>query len=126
MIETEDLIGIPFDYGGRGPETYDCYGLLMECWRRAYGVELPEFRSSRIAARNALVMARNMHRWREVEARPGAGVLLKTKGGVASHVGFLLEQDRMIHTWEKSGGVLIEPLWGDWRNRIVGFYDYAV
>lgn len=44
VLEYEDLIGVPFQWNGRGPrygEGIDCWQLLRELHRRA-GVEIPE------------------------------------------------------------------------------------
>src|SRR3990167_3147116 len=40
-----DLLGKPFEYGGRGPDTYDCWGLCMEIYKRL-GIQLPDGVSS--------------------------------------------------------------------------------
>lgn len=35
-----DLLGKKFEYFGRGPDAYDCAGVVLEIWKRA-GIELP-------------------------------------------------------------------------------------
>jgi len=45
MIEYESLIGIPCKDEGRTLEGLDCYGLVMEVYRR-FGIELPEYWAS--------------------------------------------------------------------------------
>jgi hypothetical protein len=34
----------------------------------------------------------------------------------------MISPTRMIHSWEKSGGVLIEPI-EVWKRRVIGFYE---
>lgn len=34
MINVFDLIGLPYQENGRGPEGYDCYGLAIEVEKR--------------------------------------------------------------------------------------------
>ena len=41
MIDVSDLLGKPFAWGGRGPDAYDCWGLVVEVARRA-GITLPD------------------------------------------------------------------------------------
>ncbi len=120
-----DLLGVPFKRGGRGPDAYDCYGLVMEIYRRRRQIELPDFVTPLSQGRIATVMRENAWRWKAVEPRPEVLVFFRIDG-LASHVGYALENDRFIHVWEQSGGVVIERLRiGDWKNRIVGFYDYV-
>jgi cell wall-associated NlpC family hydrolase len=118
----DDLIGIPFTYGGRGPSTFDCYGLVMECARRA-GQTLPDFGFSDNQSLNAAMMGATMPQWAETPCAAGAIVLLRT-GRHVSHVGYMLDQNKMIHTWEQSGGVTVQRI-EDWKQRIVGFYKYV-
>jgi cell wall-associated NlpC family hydrolase len=37
------LLGAPFLWGGRGPQAYDCWGLVREAYLRVYGQLLPEW-----------------------------------------------------------------------------------
>lgn len=41
-MELNDLLGLPFADGGRGPDSYDCWGIVREVYRR-YGVTLPDY-----------------------------------------------------------------------------------
>lgn len=36
-------IGLPYAEGARGPEAYDCYGLVAEVFRAAKGIVLPDW-----------------------------------------------------------------------------------
>jgi cell wall-associated NlpC family hydrolase len=122
MADFSDLVGVPFRYGGRGLDVYDCYGLVMECARRD-GVMLPEFGFSDNQGMIAAMMGATMPQWKETTCRPGAVVLLRV-GRFVAHVGYAIDGDRMVHTWESSGGVTIVRL-NDWKQRIVGFYEYV-
>lgn len=117
-----DLLGKPFQFDGRGPDSYDCYGLVMEMLRRD-GVEIPDYKNPRDLARVAAMMACEVEYWRECEKRPGSVVLLRV-GRHISHVGYVLDERRFLHTWEESGGVLVEKL-ETWKRRIVGYYEFV-
>lgn len=39
----DDFVGLPYREGGRGPDAFDCYGLLVEVFRTVHGVELPDW-----------------------------------------------------------------------------------
>jgi cell wall-associated NlpC family hydrolase len=120
-----DLIGTPFEYGGRGPQAFDCWGLVMECYRRVHGVVLPDLRSPSDPAVQAAMAATMMQQtcWERVSPAPGAIVALRV-GRLITHVGFALEDDKLIHAWKQTGGVTVNPI-AVWQHRIEGFYRYA-
>lgn len=129
------LLGVEFAYGGRGPDAYDCYGLVMEIHRRL-GVELPDYRSPDVLEDIAGMLAvERKYRWREVATRtshelipmsvlkPGRVIEIRMKGH-ACHVGFIHKPRWFLHTYETSGGVVQNEI-ESWRNRIIGVYEYA-
>lgn len=124
MIYCGDLIGVPFRYGGRDPkEALDCYGLLMELYRRAYRIELPDYTSPTSAAEISALMRGQLHLWQPVDdVEPG--VVLFMRLGRFTHVAMYLGDDEFIHTSEVTGGVCRERL-SNWINRIEGLYRYA-
>ena len=34
MIDIQDILQAKYELGGRGPDCYDCYGLVREMYRR--------------------------------------------------------------------------------------------
>lgn len=123
MVKPDELIGAPFAYGGRGPDAFDCYGLVMHLLRENHGIEVPDFASS---SEQPVIMARiatGVQDWEQVSAAPGTVALFRI-GRYISHCGYLLDSTRMIHTWEDSDGVVIERL-DPWKQRTVGFYRYV-
>lgn len=134
MIDYLDLIGVSFAYGGRGPDTYDCYGLVMECHRRM-GIDIPDYRSPTALREIAAMMNTERYRWTPVAIKPEDGfipmsafkpgrVIEMRINGQACHVGFIHRPGRFLHTWEDSGGVVANDV-HDWRSRVLGVYEYA-
>ena len=39
----DDFVGLPYREGARGPDAYDCYGLVAAVLRAMRGVELPDW-----------------------------------------------------------------------------------
>jgi len=37
------FIGLPYREGARGPDAFDCYGLIIEVFRQLRGINLPDF-----------------------------------------------------------------------------------
>ena len=117
--DVSDLIGTPFEYGGRGPDRYDCYGLLMELHKRI-GKTITDYGSSSQGAEIVAMMLGRLDDWKEIDPRPGCTLLIKLP--MSMHVGFLLPHGKFIHTTKSTGGVTIERL-RDWKFRILGYYE---
>lgn len=118
-----DLIGVEFAYGGRGPELYDCWGLVRECHRRFHDVELPDYPSDVLPAANALLMEREANRlWQPVEQTPGAVLLLRWRG-LGAHVGFQHTSTRFLHATEEVG--VQEARIPSFQRMIIGAYRYV-
>lgn len=117
------LIGTPFKYGGRGPDFYDCYGLIMELYRRLFQIELPDYQSPTCADDIARLMRGELHHWRPVEV-PKLGTVMFMRLGEFTHVAMYLGDNRFIHTCEATGGVCIERM-SNWFNRIEKYIEYA-
>lgn len=39
-LDIDDIIGKPFQWGGRGPHAFDCIGIVLECIERATGIRV--------------------------------------------------------------------------------------
>lgn len=116
-----DLIGKPFVYGGRGPDTYDCFGLVREMCLRT-GVNIPDEHSPEQLAVIEQRIDAHLPYWTPCDPRPGAVALMRVNGRVA-HMGFMVSPTAMLHAWRPTGGVTIERL-AHWRHRVVGTYRY--
>jgi len=121
-FEWEDLIGTPFEEGGRfsrGTNGLDCYGLIQEIGIRQ-GIEYPERQFSNHRDVIGALMSVQMDQWEVCDKEPGAVILFKIKG-VACHVGVVVNEFKFLHTWEGSGGVCLERI-SLWERKIVDFY----
>ncbi len=97
------LVGAPFKFGGRGPDSYDCWGLLLEALRRLgkplppdYVTETPESATRTIQANLA-----PPHWVRQEKPEPGDVVMMSTRG-IIHHTG-LLTPFGILHTDRKLG-----------------------
>ena len=108
-MKYDDLLNIPFKKFGRDKSGFDCYGVVMECCKRAgtplkdlYGdiVDLPADKVNNYI--NGGLNVRKISK-----ARKGALVYSIYHGN--AHVGYLVERDKVLHaTIDK--GVKISPL----------------
>lgn len=120
-VDYADLIGKPFEWGARGPNSFDCYGLVTEVLRRA-GQEIPDYLHPRVQEEIAAMVETHSSHWVPCVEGPGAVVSIRI-GRLVSHVGIVLPYGRLLHCWERSGGVVVERM-DEWKRRIVGYYRF--
>lgn len=123
-----DLIGIPFRFGGRSRDGIDCWGLVIEVYRRLgievediddYGALTPEVVAPELEA--AVAPA-----WRQVVEpfEPYDVLTFDTlDGGAVTHCAVWVGAGRMLHAIEKLG-VILTPL-SYMRGRFLGAYRRA-
>lgn len=110
-MNINDFVGIPYREGGRGPDAYDCYGLIMAVFRAARGVELPDWYQ---AAPGTPAASRAISAALAGEVAGGRTVLVETpadldiaivgKVSCAHHVGVFLEEG-VLHAARAFGSV---------------------
>ena len=99
-------IGDPYVYGGTGPNSWDCSGLVMKSWAAA-GVSIPRVVGPQIAAGTAVPMD---------QLQPGDIVAY----GDMSHDGLYLGNGRVVHAPRPGKSVEITGLGGFTRAARVG------
>lgn len=129
-VSVSDLLGKPFEMGGRGPDAYDCYGLCLEIAARA-GVEIVPADAKAIESiadlclRSAALNAGKIDYEKLSKPEPFCLVGFKIRPPYLTHMGIVLEDCRhFIHIMRKRS-VAVERLdLACWRKRLDGFYRY--
>jgi cell wall-associated NlpC family hydrolase len=107
----ESRIGAPYRYGGNGPESFDCSGLVAYAYREA-GVWLP-----RTAAQQFSVVQPVLRR----DLRPGDLVFFRVDGSSIGHVGIYAGGERFVDAPQTGGTVRMASLDDAWyRDRYAG------
>ena len=91
------FLNTPYLWGGKTPLGIDCSGFTQICLRMI-GIELP---------RDAYLQEGKGISTKLIEAQPGDLAFFENSKGKISHVGIILEHNKIIHA---SGHVKIEPL----------------
>lgn len=117
-----DLLGKPFARGGRGPEFYDCYGLVKEMFERT-GRVVPDFESPGTLEEIEQLVSANTSKWKRVAPKTPGSLITFRVDGLGAHVGFMLGGDRFLHAID-GPGVYVERLTNS-AYKPLAFYDYA-
>lgn len=117
-----DLVGKPFEDGGRGPDTFDCWGVLQAIQRRL-GNTPTDFPS-----RPELLQQVVADEWQPIQRDqilPGDAILLRSSMAKYTwHIGVVVDSFTMLHARE-SVGVCAERIDSPaYTRRIVGFYRF--
>lgn len=127
-MNVNELIGIPFKWGGSDIEGCDCWGLARLYYRGMLGIELPDhdevLRSDEGAVAKAFVDEKQHWKQTTDEVRCGDLILIRLDG-VARHVGVCVGPGLMLHT--DYGFASQVERYGSlkWGKRIVGFFRHA-
>jgi cell wall-associated NlpC family hydrolase len=118
-----DLLGAPFRKGGRGPDEFDCYGLVKYLIHRATGQVVPDYVTPDGTGATHALMITSREFWRRLPGPKVGSMIFFKIGREVCHVGYMISNGLFIHAWEPSGGVTVERL-SQWEKRIDGFYEY--
>ncbi|SDV49829.1 NlpC/P60 family protein [Chitinasiproducens palmae] len=102
--DAAQYIGKRWEAGARGPDAWDCWGLLLHVQREHFGLALPELPGTEMQTRAVYQGKLVTGEWELID-RPehGAGALLR--GGREPHVGVWLaiEGGGVLHALEGFG-----------------------
>lgn len=123
-------IGLPFADKGRGPDAFDCWGLVRAVLADQFGVTLPDYADAYTDAHDhasvaAAVEAGLRDGWQTVD-KPQCGDLIVIKiAGRPWHCALAVTPERFLHVPDK-GTSCIERLDNViWTRRIEGVYRHA-
>lgn len=123
MITVDDLIGLPYVKGARGPTSYDCYGLCMEVTKRA-GIEIPDWGTPVTRKDRNVAFFSRMQDWEKI-AKPVQYCLTVYKIKRNWHAGVVLPGlDTFIHVTAGINVTVSQLNNFKWRQRFNGFYTF--
>lgn len=127
------FIGLPYDRGARGPELFDCWGLIMLVGHRQFGLPVPAYEGvvwhngRDKAGRDgtaAVVKRESAALWEPVEdEQPGDAVVLRMFGEPL-HVGIVAAPGWMLHASEGADSALERYDGMAWHARVLGFHRF--
>ncbi|MEG3078467.1 NlpC/P60 family protein [Halomonas sp. 5021] len=95
-------IGLPFRPHGRGPDAYDCWGLVCEAYRRISGLELDDYGGEYTTLKDIERLKRIFSRecgttWQRIESPEPMDVAVIFRRGRAIHAGIYLGDGQIMH-----------------------------
>jgi len=113
-LNINDYIGKPYKVGARGPEFYDCWGLVCAIYKNALGVELPDWhRPHKLNGPQSITHFRNRAIQAglglEVEKPEDFCIALLDRGRIAHHAG-IFYAGGVIHCNDKLRGSRFDRL----------------
>jgi cell wall-associated NlpC family hydrolase len=119
-VNVTEYVGLPYREGARGPDAWDCWGLVRHVLAAEFHVELPAYDYGPTALERQQLIRSLRPQFREVEPVPGAIALCSVAG--RPHVGVCVDGEHILHAREGTGSVLerIDSRW--MRNAVRGFY----
>jgi probable lipoprotein NlpC len=125
------LVGLPWRERGRSRDGVDCYGLAVLAFREVHGIELAGFEDAyasvaELAEISALISGNSAQwPWRPVQAAREFDVALFRRGHLQTHVGIVVDANRMLHIEQDREAIVETFTSGRWRHRHLGFYRHA-
>ena len=102
----QDLLGMKFEIGGRGPEKIDCYGVLVHYFKE-FNLKLPDYSyveewegDTKLYLQEYSKFFRKLDKGEELKI--GDVVLFNSKEN-PSHAGVYLGESKFIHAYRKAG-----------------------
>lgn len=106
MTWIEDLIGLPWEAGARGPDSFDCYGLVFWVYLTKLEFEISPLKD--LDPKNLLAVNRTYvdesRSWKQVAKPDNFSVVAMSTNKLIHHVGIWLDIDggTVLHAMEKS------------------------
>jgi cell wall-associated NlpC family hydrolase len=124
-------VGKPFAKFGRGPDVFDCWGIVLDIYRQHLGLTLPEH--DEIGPDNHRAVAQMMQQslahgpWLAVEPPRALDVMVARRdmhSRYPGHVGVMIDPARVLHVWEGRDVHVSRIGEASLRGLILGFYRH--
>lgn len=116
-------VGIPFAEHGRGPDAFDCYGLVRAWHAHETGKDLPDYRYGEGGPDQARTLLQAIRSWRQTDPETQGAVLVFRICGLPRHCAVSLGGGTFLHVF-RGRHTCVERL-GHWRERLAGAYEWT-
>lgn len=127
-----DYIGLPFKARGRARDGVDCYGLFWLIYHEMLGVTLPDHLEKyediedKLKIASAVINQKSGPNWPAVEGQSSFGdLVLFTVPKCVFHMGMMIDEDRFVHSQEKTDSCIESTRGLIWSRRVLGVFRYV-
>lgn len=112
-MKFSDYIGKAYASGGRGPDSFDCWGLVMSVFAVRYEIlldsqpTLPEDMSGVV---KAFTTGKESDTWRSVTVLEEGVVAACGRNRYITHAGICIGEGLIMHTTKEAGQVVIQSM----------------
>jgi len=124
-------VGIPFKEKGRGPDGFDCWGIVRHVLAEEFGITgLPDYvdaytRPGDKQSVATAVRAGLAEGWQKVDTVDAGTLIILRLAGRPWHCALAVNKEWMLHTLEGVNACLERMDSMVWNGRIEGFYQYG-
>ena len=117
MVFLSSLVGIPYS-------EMDCYELASRFHELQFKRALPKYLyNNPIDSKEiSCVVSQKKNQFKKVLNPITGDIILIRVFGLAAHIGIYLEDNKFLHTQDKTGSVIDNVK--KWEKRIIGYYRY--
>jgi cell wall-associated NlpC family hydrolase len=111
VVRAIALLGTPYQFGGNGPDAFDCSGLVRYV-HQELGIEVPRTAAEQFRAATAIELK---------QLEPGDLLFFRTQGDGVSHVAIYAGSGRFVHAPQTGRVIELRALDDSYfRPRLVG------
>lgn len=92
------FLGYPYVWGAKGPDKFDCSGLVQYVFKNSVGIELPESTYGQVECGTTVAYE---------DMKPGDIVFMRESSRGPEHVGIYIGNGKIIHAADSKRGVII-------------------
>ncbi|MBX9877640.1 MAG: C40 family peptidase [Candidatus Obscuribacterales bacterium] len=124
----EQYVGLEYKDCGRGPEAFDCWGLVRQILKDQFNVDVPAYLYETSQDRKIVgpLIEDESKAYQPVEAgkeQLGDLVVLKL-GNLPFHIGMVVGKGLLVHAMPETNSHLARYRDNPWKSRIRGFYRH--
>lgn len=126
----QQYIGKAFAEKGRGPDEFDCWGLVRQVYLDHCGIELPTYLEKYQSTNDRDILgevigSESREKWSPVDKPASFDVIILRMRGVPMHVGVVTKPGFMIHCARNIGVVSERYDSLKWRCNVMGFVRHG-